>query len=169
DGARHLPIWIGAYEAEAIALELQGIAATRPLPYDLIRAMLSEFGAHIDQIVISDLTDSVFYARIVISIGDRTIEIDARPSDAIAIAVRTDTRIFVDDAVMDDAGVALDNEEFDPISMQPGHDDDISLTGLGEAAREADAKRSADDQLGIFRDFINSLDLDDFDKGNQSS
>lgn len=160
DGPRHLPIWIGAYEAEAIALELQGIAATRPLPYDIIRVMLSELGATIDQIVISDLTDSVFYARIIISIGDRTIEVDSRPSDAIAIAVRTGSRILVDDAVMDDAGVALDDDEFNPVSMQPGHEDEMPRT---------DSPRTGEDQLGVFRDFINSLDLDDFDKGSKNS
>src|SRR5699024_11476543 len=74
DGTRHLPIWIGAYEAEAIALELQGIAATRPLPYDIIRVMLGELGATIDQIVISDLNDYVFYARVLVSAVDRSIE-----------------------------------------------------------------------------------------------
>lgn len=168
EGTRHLPIWIGAYEAEAIALELQGIAATRPLPYDIIRVILSELGATIDQIVISDLTDSVFYARIVISVGDRTVEVDARPSDAIAIAVRTESRIFVDDAVMDDAGVALDDDDFDPISMQPGHDDETSLADLSEPAQTGEKGRTGEDQLGVFRDFINSLDLDDFDKGNKN-
>lgn len=168
DGTRHLPIWIGAYEAEAIALELQGIAATRPLPYDIIRAMLSELGATIDQINISDLNEAVFYARIIISVADRTVEIDARPSDAIAIAVRSDCRIFVEDAVMDDAGVSFDSDDFDPISLQPGQDDDTSLADYSEPTSSQESTSGKEDQLGVFRDFINSLDLDDFDKGNKN-
>jgi bifunctional DNase/RNase len=168
EGSRHLPIWIGAYEAEAIALELQGIAPTRPLPYDIIRAMLSELDATVDQIIISDLNEAVFYARIIVRAADRTIEIDARPSDAIAIAVRTESRILVEEAVMDSAGVSLDGDDFDPTSMQPGHDDDISLADLSESASSRERAAGGEDQLGIFRDFINSLDLDDFDKGNKN-
>jgi len=168
DGTRHLPIWIGAYEAEAIALELQGIAPTRPLPYDIIRVMLSELGATVDQIVISDLNAAVFYARIIITIGDRTIEIDSRPSDAIAIAVRTESRILVEDSVMDNAGVSLNGDEFDPASLEPGHDDDISLADLADSPSTPGRSSGGEDELGIFRDFINSLDLDDFDKGNKN-
>lgn len=166
DGTRHLPIWIGAYEAEAIALELQGIAPTRPLPYDIIRAMLIELGATVDQIIISDLNDAVFYARLILSVADRTIEIDARPSDAIAIAVRTESRILVEESVMDNAGVSLDSDDLGPTSMQPGQDD-IFTADLGETASSRERSGGGEDQLGVFRDFINSLDLDDFDKGNK--
>lgn len=168
DGQRHLPIWIGAYEAEAIALELQGITPTRPLPYDLIRTMLTELGASIDQIVIADLSDAVFFARITISIADRTVEIDARPSDAIAIAVRTESRIFVEDAVMDSAGVALDDEDFDP-SMTSARDEAITLSDFADTSSPREESEGGEDQLGVFRDFINSLDLDDFDKGNKGN
>lgn len=169
DGQRHLPIWIGAYEAEAIALELQGIAPTRPLPYDLIRTMLSELGASVDHIVIADLTDAVFFARIVLSIGDRTIEIDARPSDAIAIAVRTESRILVEDAVMDSAGVSMEDDDFDPMNMANDRNEAISFSNFrgGEVSPET-GDEGGEDQLGVFRDFINSLDLDDFDKGKGS-
>jgi len=168
EGNRHLPIWIGAYEAEAIALELQGIAPTRPLPYDIIRVMLTELGASLDQIIISDLNEAVFYARIIISIGDRTVEIDSRPSDAIAIAVRTNSRIMVEESVMDNAGVSLDGDELDPTSLDPGHDDDISLADLTESASRSGGSSTASDELGIFRDFINSLDLEDFGKDNKN-
>lgn len=168
EGNRHLPIWIGAYEAEAIALELQGIAPTRPLPYDIIRVMLTELGASLDQIIISDLNEAVFYARIIISIGDRTVEIDSRPSDAIAIAVRTNSRIMVEESVMDNAGVSLDGDELDPTSLDPGHDDDISLADLTESASRSGGSSTANDELGIFRDFINSLDLEDFGKDNKN-
>lgn len=161
-GNRHLPIWIGAYEAEAIALELQGVTPTRPLPYDLMRAMLEELGASIDHIVISDLNDQVYYATVVLSLADRTIQIDARPSDAIALAVRTDARILIEDTVMDNAGVSLDDDG-EPVS-------DIfegsgMFSGDNPAGAESPAGGEGADQLGVFRDFINSLDLDDFDKG----
>jgi hypothetical protein len=166
DGHRHLPIWIGVYEAEAIALELQGIAPTRPLPYDLIRTMLMELGASVDHVVIADLTDAVFYARIVLSIGDRTIEVDARPSDAIAIAVRSESRILVEDDVMESAGVSMQDDDFDPLNMPNDRNEAISFSNFtgGEVLRES-AEETGEDQLGVFRDFINSLDLDDFDKG----
>lgn len=169
NGTRHLPIWIGAYEAEAIALELQGIVATRPLPYDVIRSMLLELGATIDQIVIADLTDAVFYARIVLSVADRTIEIDARPSDAIAIAVRTESRILVEDSVMDGAGVSLDDEDFNPAAMQSEAGENIPISDISGASSTTEEASDASDQLGVFRDFINSLDLDDFDKGNKAN
>lgn len=164
-GSRHLPIWIGPYEAEAIALELQGVTPTRPLPYDLMRAMLEELGATIDHIVIADLNDQVYYATVVLSVADRTIQLDARPSDAIALAVRTDARILIEDAVIDNAGVSLDDEG-EPVSDifegSTGFSGGEGLRSMSQGAEEGS------DQLGVFRDFINSLDLDDFDKGGPS-
>lgn len=167
-GNRHLPIWIGPYEAEAIALELQGVTPTRPLPYDLMRAMLEELGATIDHIVIADLNDQVYYATVVLSIADRTVQLDARPSDAIALAVRTDARILIEEAVMDNAAVSLDDDG-DPISdsLEEGAFPDPPRTGLFEP-RPTGTEKPGSDELGVFRDFINSLDLDDFDKGGQS-
>lgn len=167
-GNRHLPIWIGPYEAEAIALELQGVTPTRPLPYDLMRAMLEELGATIDHIVIADLNDQVYYATVVLSIADRTVQLDARPSDAIALAVRTDARILIEEAVMDNAAVSLD-EDGDPIAdpLEEGAFPDPPRTGLFEP-RPTGTEQQGSDELGVFRDFINSLDLDDFDKGGQS-
>jgi bifunctional DNase/RNase len=163
DGARHLPIWIGAYEAEAIAMELQGIAPTRPLPYDLIRTMLAEVGATIDRIVISDLNEQVFYARILVTIADRTVEIDSRPSDAIAIAVRTNSRILVEDSIMEQAGVSLEGDEGDAADLEPASSEDPSLPDRSSAESRT-AQSGQDDRLSVFREFINSLDLDDFDR-----
>jgi bifunctional DNase/RNase len=164
-GSRHLPIWIGPYEAEAIALELQGVTPTRPLPYDLMRAMLEELGATIDHIVIADLSEQVYYASVVLSVADRTVQLDARPSDAIALAVRTDARILIEDAVMDSAGVSLDDEG-EPTSDIFEGSENFTSEGLRGVASRPDEEGS--DQLGVFRDFINSLDLDDFDKGGPS-
>lgn len=153
-GERHLPIWIGAYEAEAIAMELQGVTAARPLPYDLMRAMIGDLGGTVDRIVVTDLAQDVFYARIVIDQNGRSVEVDSRPSDAIALAVRVRVPILVDEGVMDRAGVTLgaDDEDDDAEAAESGGDEG----GPGS------------EQLSVFRDFINTLDLDDFDrkKGN---
>jgi uncharacterized protein len=157
-GERHLPIWIGAYEAEAIAMELQGVTAARPLPYDLMKAMIGELGGTVERIVVTDLSQDVFYARIVISTANGTVEIDSRPSDAIAVAVRVNVPILVDESVMDKAGVTLGSED------DEDDDDSSSLDDSGGPAPDA----ADDERLSVFRDFINTLDLDDFDrkKGN---
>jgi len=165
DGDRHLPIWIGAYEAEAIAMELQGIPATRPLPYDLMRSMLNEMHASIERITISDLNDQVFFARIILDQGGRSIELDSRPSDAIALAVRTGARILVADSIMDQVGVAMDGDDGDDLEIAQR----IEESEPGERAgtsdvRDTSSSGKSEEELGVFRDFINSLDLDDFDK-----
>ncbi len=155
-GDRHLPIWIGAYEAEAIAMELQGVAAARPLPYDLIKSIVGDLGGAVDRIVVTELSQDIYYARIVIQHNGRAVEIDSRPSDAIAIAVRARVPILVDDAVMDRAGVTLGDSE----SESDDDEHPLSESQTGERLNE--------EQLSVFRDFINTLDLDDFDrkKGN---
>lgn len=166
DGDRHLPIWIGAYEAEAIAMELQGIPATRPLPYDLMRSMLNELRASIEQVTISDLNDQVFFARIILDLGGRTIELDSRPSDAIALAVRTGARILVAESIMDQVGVAMDGDEGDDLEIAQRIEDSEpgEGAGSGEALDTSSGSEKSEEELGVFRDFINSLDLDDFDK-----
>jgi len=163
DGDRHLPIWIGAYEAEAIAMELQGVTPTRPLPYDLMRTMLGDLGATVERIIIADLSQEVFFARVIVDHSGRTHEIDSRPSDAIALAVRTGARIMVDDAVIERAGVTLNGEE-DEGQFSTGERSAGSREG-GEAVTTG----QEDERLSVFRDFINSLDLDDFDRKRSSS
>lgn len=164
DGVRHLPIWIGANEAEAIAMELQGITPTRPLPYDLIRTMLAELGASIERVVVSDLSEQVFYARILLSIDGRGVEVDSRPSDAIAIAVRTSARIFVEDAIMDQAGVSLDSDETEAAELEQPNDVGSAVNDRPSNRDSGAGPSSPDDRLSVFREFINSLDLDDFDR-----
>ena len=109
-GERHLPIWIGPFEAEAIAMELQSMASARPLPYDLIKTIIGDMGGVVQQVLVTDLSQDVFYARIVIDQDGKTIEIDSRPSDAIALAVRVKVPILVDESVMDKAGVTLEQD-----------------------------------------------------------
>ncbi len=165
DGDRHLPIWIGAYEAEAIAMELQGIPATRPLPYDLMRSMLNEMHASIERITISDLNDQVFFARIILDQGGRSIELDSRPSDAIALAVRTGARILVADSIMDQVGVAMDGDDGDDLEIAQRIEESEPGEHAGTSdVRDTSSSGKSEEELGVFRDFINSLDLDDFDK-----
>lgn len=156
-GQRHLPIWIGSYEAEAIALELQGVTASRPLPYDLIGTMLDELGADVDRVVITELNNKVYYASIVLVAGDRTIEIDSRPSDALAIAIRSDARILVDDQVMETASIAV----LDESDIEQTESDTMYAGGTDESNR---SEPPAGLELDVFRNFINSLDLEDFGK-----
>lgn len=165
DGERHLPIWIGAYEADAIAMELQGVTPQRPLPYDLMRTMLTDLGASVVQVVISNLSDQIFFARIVLEHDGRTLEIDARPSDAIALAVRASARILVEDAVMERASVTLGDDTEEAVSaLESDHE-----SAAEPAAAEKPRSNADDERLSVFRDFINSLDLDDFDRKRSGS
>lgn len=94
DRDRYLPIWIGPWEANAIAMRLQGLTPERPLTHDLFAAALEELGVRITQVVIADLADETFHARLFLDSNGRSIEIDSRPSDALALAVRAGVRIF---------------------------------------------------------------------------
>jgi bifunctional DNase/RNase len=107
NGTRRLPIIIGAFEAQSIALEMEGIKPPRPLTHDLTKIIIETLGADLAEVIISELRDSTFYAKLVFEAQ----EVDARPSDAIALAVRFGSPIFVADKVMDEAGVTPENEE----------------------------------------------------------
>lgn len=150
-GERHLPIWIGAFEAEAIAMELQGIAAKRPLPYDLLKTIIADLGARVSRIEVTDLSNDTFYARIVLDLGGRQIPIDSRPSDAIALGVRAKVPILIAESVMDKAGIEL-----------AGEDEDEEPTP--EPAESVTSSPVNEEKLSVFRDFINSLDIDDLGK-----
>ncbi|MCS7246077.1 MAG: bifunctional nuclease family protein [Thermomicrobium sp.] len=154
-GDRHLPIWIGPFEAEAIAMAIQGMTPARPLPYDLLRTVISELGAEVREVAVTDLSQEIFYARIVLSVNGRRIEIDSRPSDAIALAVRAKVPIYVDESVMDRAGVRLESDEEaeGESELEPPA---IERVEPEETISEAD--------LSVFREVIESLDLDDLDK-----
>ncbi|MGD0765156.1 MAG: bifunctional nuclease family protein [Dehalococcoidia bacterium] len=145
---RYLPIWIGPAEADAIAVRLQDVSVARPLTHDLLRSVIDALGAEINCIVVNDLANDTFYARIVLYVSGHSMEIDSRPSDAIALAVRANVPIFADESVLEKAGVLLDKEG------EKGEGDDKTV----ELNPEELEKMSA------FRDFIESLDLDDFEK-----
>ena len=100
DGSHYLPILIGPFEATAIALALEGAPVPRPLSHDLMRTLLETLGGRLEQVVIHDIRESTFFAKLLVRIGDRMEEIDARPSDGIALALRTQTPIYVSDKIV---------------------------------------------------------------------
>jgi bifunctional DNase/RNase len=119
DGERVLPIWVGVFEANAIALQIENIATPRPMTHDLIKNILSEIEADVQRIVVSDLRDNTFYAMIYLDREGETIAVDARPSDAIALALRTRSPIFVEDSVVESAkGLDLTKETTDSERLQ---------------------------------------------------
>ena len=110
EGNRRLPIIIGAFEAQAIALEIEGIKPPRPLTHDLMKQLVDNLGGSVIEVIINELRENTFYAKIVLAISGLTNEIDARPSDAIALSVRTQTPIYVAESVLETAGFVPSDE-----------------------------------------------------------
>jgi len=117
DGERYLPIWIGSWEAQSIAMKLQGVEAERPLTHDLLATILGDLDVSVRHIIVSDLADETYRARIVLVQGGSDFEIDARPSDAIALAVRVAAPIFATEAVLDRAGVVPEADEEERLNV----------------------------------------------------
>jgi bifunctional DNase/RNase len=157
DTDRYLPIWIGPAEADAIAVKLQDIAVPRPLTHDLLRSVIKELSGDVSRIHISDLQNDTFYARIIISINGKEMEVDSRPSDAIALAVRAQVPIYAEEQVLEKAGVQLDQETGKPIAQERTDED-------GEPAEVSEEEQR---RMSAFTDFINSLDLDDLGNPQQ--
>ena len=150
---RYLPIWIGSAEADAIAVKLEGATVPRPLSHDLLHSIICVLGATLNSIFINDLRSDTFYAKIILNVDGGQIEIDSRPSDALALAVRTDSPIYVEESVLDRAGILLDKETGKPISE--------------EERKGTDSKKASEEEMrrvSAFTDFIKTLDLDDFNK-----
>jgi bifunctional DNase/RNase len=151
-GSRFLPIWIGHFEADAIAIPMQNVPVSRPLTHDLLGRVAEQLGGKLTQIVINDLADETFYARLVLDQNGQHLEVDSRPSDAIALAIRAKVPIYVEDAVLDQAGMVFESEEAE-----------------GEAsATKEDATPVDEEKLTIFKQFIETLDIDDLGKGGGS-
>ena len=152
---RYLPIWIGPAEADAIAVKLQGVTVPRPLTHDLLHSVIDALGATTNSIIVSDLKSDTFYAKIIVDVdGGGQLEIDSRPSDALALAVRVEVPIYVEEAVLDKASIMLDKETGKPIHEAVEED-------------EAGGKKVSEEEMGrlsAFYDFINTLDLEGFDK-----
>jgi bifunctional DNase/RNase len=127
-GDRYLPIWIGAVEATAIAFAQQGVVPARPLTHDLFRDVLQALGHELKQVRITGLRDGVFYAELIFSGG---VEVSARPSDAIALALRTGTPIFGAEEVLEEAGIAIPDEQEDEVEKFREFLDQISPEDFG--------------------------------------
>ena len=155
DRERYLPIWIGQWEASSIAMRLQGLTPERPLTHDLIATTLEGLGVTVARVIISDLAEETFHARLVLEQDGRTVEIDARPSDSLAIAVRTGARIFASPDVMDQAALGGD--------VGLGEDEEEGATPL-----ESTGEKIVDPRLDVFRDFVNSLEADIEGEGRSS-
>jgi bifunctional DNase/RNase len=134
-------IWIGPYEADAITIKLQGVEIARPLTHDLLQQSIDKLGAKVSHILVNDLQDDTFYARVIMDRDGERIELDSRPSDAMALAVRVQAPIFVSESVMERAGVTPEQE--------------IDLDALTPEEEE---------KLEPYRDFIEGLDLGDLDE-----
>jgi hypothetical protein len=143
EAERYLPIWIGIHEANAIALKITGITPERPITHDLLVNVLGAVDVTVHRVVVTSLANEVFYARISASSNGRDLDIDARPSDAIAVAVRVGAPIFVADEVLDKAGVLPENER------------------EGEEGGGVETSEEDEEKLAIFREMINQMDLPD--------
>jgi len=156
-GGRILPIWIGLLEARAIALKLEEIPLSRPMTQDLLDSIIARLGGRVAHVIVTDLLEGTFYAKIVIQVNGDVKEIDSRPSDAMALAVRTQVPIFSDESVMEKAAILLDKETGKPIPLEG------QSQGEGVELKEEELRR-----MSAFTDFINNdLDLEDF--GRQQS
>ncbi len=142
-GDRILPIWIGPFEAESITLQLQSVDVPRPLTHDLLKSVIETLGGEVLHILISGLEKSTYFARIVLDVDGDTMEIDSRPSDAIALAVRVNAPIYVADDVMDQAGLRPEEE-----------------VRLSDQEAQGEVQTVVDEDLGAFKDLIEGLDLD---------
>jgi len=142
---RYLPIWIGPAEADAIAVKLQNIELSRPLTHDLLQSVISTLGASVDYVVVTGLKEDTFYANLALSIDGDKLDIDSRPSDALALAVRVGAPIYADETVLEKAGIMLDEES-------------------GKAVPEGKVDEQELKGLSAYKDFINTLDLEDFRK-----
>jgi bifunctional DNase/RNase len=148
---RYLPIWIGPWEASAIAMKLQGLTADRPLTHDLFATALEDLGVRVDRVVISTLAEETYHARLHLERDGTLFEIDSRPSDALALAVRTGGRIFASEAVLEQAALGSEGGAGDEGTG------DVDVEG---SPLESTGEKIVDPRLDVFRDFVNSLDVD---------
>jgi bifunctional DNase/RNase len=162
-GDRYLPIWIGAWEASAIAMRLQGLTAERPLTHDLFAAALERLGVRVTRVVISELSDETYHAQLHMERDGVQVEVDSRPSDALALAVRVDVQIFADEDVLAQAALAADPDEEAPDDAAGDDEPDAGSADRPRRRRppiESIGDAPADPRLDMFRDFVNSLEVD---------
>ncbi len=152
---RYLPIWIGVYEAEAITLSLQEVEVARPLTWDLLKNVFGILNAHVVRVEVVSLKDDTFYGNIVAEVANQTLNIDSRPSDALALAVRANVPILVDRSIMDMAGITPEED-----LQEKGE----AKSEKSESSAEGPEVEGGEENLSIFEDFFDKMDLDDLDK-----
>lgn len=157
NGDRYLPIWIGNTEADAIALKLQGISVPRPMTHDLLFSAIGALGGKVNFIVINDLQNDTFFAKISVVTKGSRVEVDSRPSDALAIAVRAGATIYAEESVIEKAGIVFDRETGKPIPNSQ----------LDKHGKKRELSKEELEKLSAFTDFINTLDLKGLDKGKE--
>jgi bifunctional DNase/RNase len=149
DGERYLPIWIGAVEASAIAFHQQGVQSPRPLTHDLLRDIVTAFKTSLTEVRITELRDDIYFAELVF---DNGTTVSARPSDAIALALRSDAAILVDDVVLDAAAITIP-------------DDDGEADSDGETSEDATSGVVREREVQQFREFLDQISPEDFAAG----
>ena len=158
-GKRFLPIFIGQAEARAILIKLKNETVPRPMTHDLILEIIENvFDATIDNVIINSLENDIFFAKINVGVDSHQYVIDSRPSDALALALRGEAPIFVEESVLDKAGIALDRDK---------ETDDLVVDSTDELEAEEKSRKVSEEEikrLGVFREFIDTLDLEDFGK-----
>jgi hypothetical protein len=153
---RYLPIWIGVYEAESITIALQEVEVARPLTHDLLTSIFRQLEARILRVEVVALRDDTYFGNIVVEKNGHLLNIDSRPSDALAVAVRAHVPILVARSVMDSAGII------------PEEDLQEEGAEASRAAAEPAASEEGDERLSVFQDFLEKLDLDNEDEGDEA-
>ncbi len=151
---RYLPIWIGPYEAEAITIALQEVEIARPQTHDLIKNVMHTLNARLVRIEITTLKDDVYFSSLILESNGQEVRIDSRPSDAVALAVRSHVSILVAKEVMDEAAIVPEKEE--AVAPPTG---EKAIDDLGKLSQ------TSNDRLSIFKDFIDQLDTKDTTQG----
>lgn len=153
---RYLPIWIGVYEAEAIAIALQEIEVARPLTHDLLKNVINTLGAQVLRVEVVSLREDTYYGNIIAQVNGRTLEIDSRPSDALALAVRANVPILVSRQVFDSAGITPEEDIQKDLPAAPAP---TAPAEAGETRAAPAADEQSEERLSVFEDFLEKLDL----------
>jgi hypothetical protein len=157
---RYLPIFIGPAEANAIAIKLRGETVPRPLTHDLMRSVIDSLGATIDSVIVNDLKNDTFFAKVILNVNGGQMEVDSRPSDAFALALAAGAvPIFAEDSVLEKAGISLTHGEGEEFVMDNQHPETGGKMPEGKPGKVSDEELG---KLSAFSDFLNSLDLEDF-------
>ncbi|MDB5256593.1 MAG: hypothetical protein JWM14_1288 [Chitinophagaceae bacterium] len=170
NGNRRLPIIIGMFEAQAIAIEIEKVVPNRPMTHDLFKSFAGAFNYSVEEILISDLKEGVFFSKIICSDGIRQVEIDARPSDAIAIGIRFDVPIYTYETILSEAGIVLnefnDEEDGDDDDDEEAEGDEVESSYVKKesvtAASEDSIKNYSTDQLKSMLD--DAIQKEDYEK-----